>query len=160
MDPMDYTMDDGQASQQQGAAHQFQCQIPPSLRSSTNDFLAARAVASRESQHYDPIHDPSGWYQPNNTNAQSRPPYTTHQSLTQWGAPTYAPIHSWQGFSDVQSGNQLPDASSYRHQSFMGVGASPWAEGRGYDGASFGYSAYNNPLNGNAGPSDQASGTQ
>jgi hypothetical protein len=139
---MDFTMEDGQVAQQQQNAHRHQCQ-QPQYPPNPNNFTPQ----ARDGQHYDPVHDSSAWYQPNNTNAQNRPTYTTQQNHPQWAAPAYVPIQNWQGFGEGQSGTQVPDPSSYRPQTnFTGIANSPWGDGRGYEGLPFGYASYTNPL--------------
>jgi hypothetical protein len=156
MDPMDFTMDEAQASHQPPhAAHRHQCQ-PSQSSSSANSFTPH----TRDSQHYDPVYDSSsGWYQANNTNAASRPSYTAPENIPHWGISPYLPVPSWQGqgLADVQhSGSQVQDSSTFSRQSrFMGM---PWNEMRGFDSSPFGYNSYTSPLNSTNTSSESTSG--
>lgn len=87
MDPMDFTMDDGQGSQQQNsAANQYHCQssLPYSYRPNGNQSSRGMAVRG-EGQPYDPVHDNSGpaWYHggpniSNNSQAHNSYPHSEH----------------------------------------------------------------------------------
>lgn len=151
MDPMDFTMDEAQVSRQPpNTTPRHQCQTPQ--HSSTNAF----ASHARDSHHYDPVYDSTGWYQANSANATSRPPYTAPENLPPWGGNSFLPIPSWQGLADGQQpGGQSQDPSAFRQSRFMGM---PWNEARGFDSLSFGYNPYTSPLNNNNPSSESVTG--
>jgi hypothetical protein len=141
MESMDYTMDDPQSNRSPNNASR--CHYQQS-QASANGSMSH----TRESQHYDPVHDTNTWFHSHNSSMPSRPSYTAPQSMPQWEPTSFAPIHSWQGFGDIQAGihNQGPDVSGYRSglQSGgpMGMSNSPWNEMRAFEPIPFGYSAY------------------
>lgn len=145
-------MDEAQASHPPpNAALRHQCQ-PPHLSSNTNAFTPH----TREGHHYDPVYDSTGWYQANNTNSTSRPPYTPPENIPQWGGNSFLPIPNWQTLGDAHhSGGQSQDPSAFRQSRFMGV---PWNESRAFDQVPFGYNPYTSPMNSNNPSSESATG--
>lgn len=149
MDPMDFTMDEAQATHHSSsAAHRHQCQ-PSQPSSNPNSF----SPHTRDSQHYDPVYDSGTWYQANN--AQGRAPYAAPENL-HWSVSPFLPVPNWQGqgqgLADGQhSGGQ--DSTTFRQSRFMGV---PWNEMRGFDPSPYGFNPYTSPLNNNS--SESASG--
>jgi hypothetical protein len=141
MDPMDYTMDDGHSHshphQQPSAAHRYQCQQhQPQLSSTANTFVPLH----RDTQPYDPVHDSSAWYQAPNTNAPTRPSYTSPHNIPQWVPNTYSPLTSWQPFGGVQQPPaQGQDPSNFRMRGFLDMS---WEETRAFSSASFGFGSY------------------
>lgn len=170
MDPMDFTMDSGQPNQQQAMAHQFQqCQQQQQQGQQTftftpSDYLGQRvAPPPRESQHYDPVHDSSTFYQRPLPNTHGRPSYPPPQTRTPWPDQSYAPGRSWQPFGDSPSTAQFSDSSSLFTPSqtspYHGRGNTSWAESRGHDrGVAFNHPIYlDGTFGGNNGRQEQTS---
>lgn len=134
-------MEDVQMTQQGNAAHQYQCQrpqLPPNAPTFTPH--------PRHDQHYDPVHEANQYYQNNNPNSSSRPPYQAPQAMPNW-QPSYMPIHNWQNYPEPPRSNlQGVDSSGYAasRPSFMDL---PWNDIRNYDQMQFGgYGHYSGPL--------------
>ncbi|KAE8447586.1 hypothetical protein EG329_010557 [Mollisiaceae sp. DMI_Dod_QoI] len=137
MDPMDYTMDDSS-----NAAHRYQCQQTQAQshpQQNGPNFTPQGPSQARDGQHYDPVHESSGWYQHNTPNATHRAPFTASQNLSQWSSPAQVdPVHNWPHFAEMERAARNQDYSSspdYR-RAFM-----PWNESRGFEG--FNHPGYN-----------------
>lgn len=148
MDPMDFTMDEAQASHHSpNAAHRHQCQ--PSQSSNTNSFGSPHI---RDGPPYDPVYDSSTWYHANNV--PSRGPYNAPEHV-HWGASPFLPTPNWQSHGLAEhSGGQDPTA--FRQSRFMGM---PWNEMRAFDPPGFGFNSYTSPPNSNNATSDSTGGS-
>ena len=139
MDPMNFSIDDGEHTHPSSSAPrcQYQQSQPPSVQGSFSS-------PSRDAHHYDPIHNTDSWYQLDNSAGQGRsraPP-----ALSQWGG-SYVHTNTWQGFGDGQArlGGELTD--HLPQTAFMGIPNIPWNEMQGYDAGPFGYSPFMNVQN-------------
>jgi hypothetical protein len=147
MDPMDFTMDEAQASHHSpNAAHRHQCQ--PSQSSNSNSFGSPHI---RNGPPYDPVYDSSAWYHANNV--PSRGPYNAPEHV-HWGASPFLPTPNWQSHGLAEHSGQDPTA--FRQSRFMGM---PWNEMRAFDPPGFGFNSYTSPPNSNNATSDSTGGS-
>jgi hypothetical protein len=155
MDPMDFTMDDS-SNVLAGSTIRYQCQQPQSqaqLQTNGPNFTSHGPSQARDSQHYDPVHESSTWYQHSHSNFTRPPTYPVSQSLSQWSSvpQTTESAQHWSHFAEMERRNQDYNSSDYR-RSFM-----PWSnDSRGFDG--FNHSGYAPPpvSTGNNAPTDPA----
>jgi hypothetical protein len=130
-------MDDSYLSRQPNNAPR--CQYAPPQLPSLNF-----GSHSRENHHYDPVHETRPWHTNAGTNNPNRPTFQPQHGVPQWQSTPFAPVHSWEGFTDFHPGGQsynsdISDRQRARGGPVGGVSNSPW--NGGFEPMSFGYNA-------------------